>query len=160
MGLFDEREASYQELTSLITNAISDTVIAAILHLLVIPQEHLVIDQIDIVETALLLSCRVTYDPTNTTSEFLQALAPVEVPQGITHVERVMRIGIPMSQIFDSSEEISSFLLDVSRPPAEPQPVEVEAQQEDVSSFDPTILTKEQVHSMLFFQQHTKGVVQ
>lgn len=159
LGLFDERETVNKECTGFILNTIHPTVIEALLLLFGITYEHLDIVEVAVNDSVLVLACLVKYDPASSTSEFINRLAPITVPEGVSLVERVMKIGIPLDKVFQSPATICTYLDDLAKKNI-PAKVEEKLVRPADQNFDSKVLTREQVDSLLFFQQQTKDIKQ
>lgn len=186
LNLFEQRELAYSIISDDIAGILKPTVFVALDKLFGVNNGATTITwldiSIDITSKTLYLVGILSYHPdTENLPPIIDKLAPLNVDinenEVITHLQRVLKIGIPLTLIFKEPTEIFDFLSSTTEtldPMSDNIPyVKVDAdtgetlplpQNKDDSvslktmkDFNSSELSKEQISQLLFFQQITKG---
>lgn len=162
LALFDSRESLRNACNRKIAALLSPTLLLALFELINVTTENLVWEDMQVIESVLVIRVEVTYDPTKEMSEFLQLISPKSsTDPGATMIQRTFQLGIPLVTVFNDKDQLKQWIVEMARnnhatssetkPPA-PVPAP--------NHFDVTDLSKEQITQLLFFQQQTKGTSQ
>lgn len=167
--LIDQRDGQYMAVNKQIAELIAPTMLTAVVEILNVSTSKIEWMDLKVIENYLVLSCTVAYDPSAPDVSPLLA-GPVVEPGEIVPVEvqKILRIGVPLSKIFETSDHIKEYLLDsyaksqMKKEPVSEEPaVEGDEKVESFDAqFDPKQLTREQINQMMYFQHMSVGIKQ
>jgi len=153
LSLVEERDQIHLDYNKQIAEHLAPTMLLAIVELLGLPTDQLHWVSVDIIDSAISLVVRISYDPTKNESEFLKATATGRADDA-AYVERNIRFNVPIEVAFQPANDVKQYITELlgdklkkPEPKKEAEPIKV--------SFDPGALTTDQIRQMLFFQQTT-----
>ena len=156
LSSFDKRDEVLTTLNEEIYNQLRATAMRALLKLFQLPPKDVEWLEVEVEDDMLLMAVQIQYQPEKCESSFVKKLTPAEVPEGLTHVQRTVRVGIPVDKVFDHSDDLLAYLTSVGNDIGSTEDLEPII----TAGFDQTALTHEQVTSMIYFQQTTRGIKQ
>ena len=167
LALFDKRDSLKNAVNRKIARTINDTVLVALYELFGLPHEALIWEDMQIVDTVLVLRVGVEYNPTEPMTKFLSYISSGFSDVQPVKVNRTLQLGIPLTVVFQPKEEIVKWFMKMAVdtfPPGNvatmPTIDESVTEEPAPTNFNPEPLTREQVSQLLYFQGLTKGTKQ
>lgn len=169
LSLFDHRTKLTDSCNRRILDVIRSNVVVAIEELVALEESAITWDAVELIDNqALAIQFTIEYDPTSSMSPFL-TLMNVNAPnEPSVLIQRTVMFCVPLETINLSIDDIKKWLMEAASKtftsdqgidrvvPTQPTARPVEQSQ----SFDPSLLTSEQIAQMLYFQQLTKSIKQ
>ena len=161
LQLLEERDTVVEQITAHILDKIQSPLLEVLTELFGLPEQNIEWLDVQYMEKVLLIMCAIQYDPKYATA-YLRGL--FKQPSAIDVVDenmKMIRIGIPISYVFGSRENIIKFLYEVANDSIlekiETTVENSEKISDNVLSFDISRLTKEQIRQMELFDKQGKG---
>jgi hypothetical protein len=159
--MFEDRDEFYKQTTARILDYIGPTALEALINLFDVPVENVTWIEVQLIENIVLIIVSIDYEKDQPVPSAILELSP-NIPTSIGNtVTRLLRIGLPIDQIFDSSETIYEYLIATVKEitnQREAQP-NTTRQSKPVEEFDMTELSHEQRFQLLLVgDSEIKGV--
>lgn len=159
LGLFDKRQKARNACNREIAETLTPSVLSAIFELVNVPTDAIVWEDMDVVQSILVIRAEITYSPAKEMSQFLTLVMPSVQGENPVQIQRTITLGIPLTVVFQEKETIKGWLMSVAMGNKTEEPLTAE-QKQIPQYFNIAELTKEQMTQLLYFQQLTKGTSQ
>lgn len=161
LALFDKRQTLRNACNREIAAVLSPTVLSALFELVNVPTSDIVWEDIDVIQSVLVIRTEITYSPAQELSPYLNLVMPPLQGETPIQIQRTITLGVPLTMVFEEKETIKGWLMSVARENAASREPTAPPPQDQVSQFfNVAELTKEQMMQLLYFQQNTKGTTQ
>lgn len=160
LRLLEEREQVVENITAHILDKLKPNLLDVLSELFGLPQTD--IDWLDVqcIDTVLLVICAINYDPNTATAYLRKLFANSSTFDSVDENIKMIRIGIPLANVFGPREEIIKFLQEVVDDAVIEKiesTVENSKEISDNTSFDTSKLSQEQIQQLSMFTNQGKG---
>lgn len=175
--LFNKRERLYDHISNEIADMIGPSLLEGLITFFGAKYENVVWLDLRLTDLTIEIAASVGHGCDETVPELIEKLAPTEpIPDGedVVLIQRIMKIMIPLGYAFKPKDVIVKFLTEqigeqsspteyiptvLIKEPSTYQEGEVEETEHATSQFDPSGLSKDQIHQMLIFQHQSKNTM-